>query len=149
MKVRIKEIGEIRSLIYICPKGGFNCADEIMCSTELEGFTREPGDEFYESDLETFEFWEDYINKLEVSDELIEEDSLYLILASQFNLPCRVSKELLSVAAAPEHVAAALALEPSTPLLYSKLLAFSYNNAPIEIRESYIVTSMLKLYREF
>lgn len=85
----------------------------------------------------------------EISDHIIEEKPLYLLLASVFNCPCRGSKELLSVVPAPAHVASALDIKAGASILYSKLMAFSYNDTVFEIRESYIVTGTLQLYREF
>lgn len=78
----------------------------------------------------------------------IEELPLYHILSSNFNMPCRVSKEVLAVRNIPDHIAEILEVEKGTPVLYSKILAQSYDQKPFEIRISHILTNNYYLYRE-
>ena len=81
--------------------------------------------------------------------EAFEKRPLYELLAVEFNSPCRVSRELLSVDVADETTAAKLEIGPGTPLLRSVLIAYGYRDKPFEVRESRVLTDELRLYREF
>ena len=74
---------------------------------------------------------------------------LYELLAVRFNMPCRLSQELLSVRTAEPDIAAKLEIPTGIPLLCTNIIAFSYRNKPFEFRENRILTGDRKLYREF
>lgn len=84
-----------------------------------------------------------------ISDMEIMEDPLYAILAAKFNMPCRVSRELLSVREAPSDIARFLGIAENAPVLYSKLIACTYEDRAFEIRENHIATDNFMLYRSF
>lgn len=84
-----------------------------------------------------------------ISIECIESTPLYEIFAHNFKAPCRLSKELLSVALLNKEIAAHLDVDENYPALRSFMMGTSHNGNPIEVRESFIVTDDWHLYREF
>lgn len=74
---------------------------------------------------------------------------LYELLSSKFNMPCRLSEELISVFTVDEYIAAKLHVDVGYPVLFSEIIAYTYKNVPFEKRVSYIDTHTLKLRRRF
>lgn len=79
----------------------------------------------------------------------LEHRPLYEVLACEFQAPCRISRELLSVRLLDAKTAALLDVEEGHPALYSQMVATSYNETTIEVRESFILTDDVMLHREF
>lgn len=84
-----------------------------------------------------------------LSIEELEERPLYEVLGRLFLAPCRISRELLAVRRLDATIAAFLEVEQGTPALRSWMVASSYQDTPIEVRESFILTDDFMLYREF
>ncbi len=76
-----------------------------------------------------------------------KEEPLYSILDRDYNIMIRKSSELLAAVPADEQIASILSLKQGAPILRSRILNYTDNDAPCEYRESYIDTSFFSLRR--
>jgi GntR family transcriptional regulator len=66
-----------------------------------------------------------------------------------YGQPTIFNRELLSVLSAESNVATTLAIQEGTPLLLIEMLAFTYKERPYEYRQSYCLTDIRKIFREY
>lgn len=78
-----------------------------------------------------------------------EKIPLYSFVEESYGQPTIFNRELLSVLSAESNVATTLAIQEGTPLLLIEMLAFTYKERPYEYRQSYCLTDIRKIFREY
>jgi GntR family transcriptional regulator len=78
-----------------------------------------------------------------------EKIPLYSLVEESYGQPTIFNRELLSVMSAESNIATTLAIQEGTPLLLIEMLAFTYKERPYEYRQSYCLTDIRKIFREY
>lgn len=78
-----------------------------------------------------------------------EKIPLYLAVEESYGLPTIFNRELLSVVPAESDITTTLTIQEGTPLLLIEMLAFTYKERPYEYRQSYCLTDIRKIFREY
>ena len=89
-----------------------------------------------------------YAGLEEFPDSLFEKVTLYEILEKNYGSPTIYNQELFGVVNADNTIAKILETTEGQPLLFIKMLSFTYKDNPYEYRESFCLTAEHDVFRE-